>query len=338
MTIYLQAVNVLTITATSTNTSPKILNQLALHDEMAVREATATNPNTPLNILRQLANDSNSDVQYGVFVNPNTSVEMQVQLARKVDPRQQWHMAKNPNTPPEVLDILIDSADASIRIPALKHPNAPRTESTFKPEEVPLFENPEGGPITFLDLGGPTLTVPYENPVFQGAEEYDITGYDLQEKGTYPEGYVSFDQGPEGSELAPAEEDKHITGDLNDGLPQLEDDSVHGTIFASHSLQYVTNLELLAKDVARVAAPGTEVVVTEGMIADEQGNPDIMDAPSTEYYTTLLEMGFQFVSAIFLFGPPEKGPEEQGESDAVAVVVLRKPEEKLSLNMRKVKK
>ncbi|KKK72878.1 hypothetical protein LCGC14_2899470, partial [marine sediment metagenome] len=309
--------------AAGANTPPEILNQLSLNEDHIIRWAVATNPNTSLPTLQQLANDADSNVTYGVFLNPNVPIELQKQLAQDDSGSIHIFMAENPDTLPEILDILIDSSSAHVRETALHHSNAPRSETAFKPPEVPLFEIPGGGPIQFLDLGGPTRTVPYENPIFPGVDALEEQG---ASEGVYPAGYISFDIDPEGSELAPAEEGKHITGDLENGLPQLEDNSVHGTIFAANTLQYVTQQKLLAKDVARVAAPGTEVVVEEGIEADAQGNPDLQDAPSTEYYNTLLQMGFQFVSATF--------PYEEGRA---AVVVLRKPEEKRGLNMRRRK-
>jgi len=218
------------------------------------------------------------------------------------------------------------------------------------PKEAPLFENPSGGPITFLDLGGPSSYMPYKNPVFQGADNYKHSYYGDEGAGNveYPEGYVSFDLDPEGSESARSEEGKHITGDLENGLPQLEDNSVYGTIFAGSVLDYLEQdgLITLAKDVARVAAPGTEVVVQESVLPDKQGNPDITieEGAASAYYKTLLDLGFQFVSATYIKGQEEEIAESMKEPRAemlmvpVAIVVLRKPDGVQSLNMRRIKK
>ncbi|KKL17628.1 hypothetical protein LCGC14_2483660, partial [marine sediment metagenome] len=151
--------------------------------------------------------------------------------------------------------------------------------------------------ITFLDLGGPTYSV----------MDDVITSQKEMEEGKYhfPEGYVSFNFPPEEAGVGVdftiegeyidmfAQDWSHIQGDLENGLPQLKDNSVQGTINLTATLGYIKERRVLAQDIVRVSAIGTEVVVVDSMVqVDAQGQPIFTD----EFFNTLVENGFKLVS------------------------------------------
>jgi hypothetical protein len=83
--------------ARSSNTPPKVLEQIATDEDYHVRYYVALNRNTTPETLAKLANDEQWEVRYNVAFNINTPPEVLEQLAND----ETWtirQVAHNPNT------------------------------------------------------------------------------------------------------------------------------------------------------------------------------------------------------------------------------------------------
>jgi hypothetical protein len=67
--------------AENTSIPPTMLEQLALHEDAAIREAVADNSNTPVDTLWVLAGDACDDVRYAMAENHNLPIAILTALA-----------------------------------------------------------------------------------------------------------------------------------------------------------------------------------------------------------------------------------------------------------------
>jgi len=100
----MQSVNVKDLTlyqkrgvAIHRNTSPEVLDRLAIDEDWGVRYWVATNPNTPSEALERLANDDDYCVRCGAAKNPNTTPEALERLADDEEWVVRQFTADNPN-------------------------------------------------------------------------------------------------------------------------------------------------------------------------------------------------------------------------------------------------
>jgi hypothetical protein len=101
--------------ASSLNTPPEILQQLAQDQNTKIKHKIALNPKTPPETLQVLAQDENEFVRSYVVVNPNTPLKILRQLAQDKNPRVRYYIAINLKTPLEILQQLSQDQDEDVR-------------------------------------------------------------------------------------------------------------------------------------------------------------------------------------------------------------------------------
>jgi hypothetical protein len=115
------------------STPPSTLRKLfesSSDDDWLMQVAMATNPNTPLKILNKLALSDDVDVKTGLLENPSITSQILTKLYTSPNyglysSSVQMHIVKHPNASPELLIKLASEKNSSLYNLIAKHPNCP---------------------------------------------------------------------------------------------------------------------------------------------------------------------------------------------------------------------
>jgi hypothetical protein len=102
--------------AKNANAPPAALAELALDQDRHTRSAVAKNANTPGPALAELANQQDKEIRGRVAANANTPLSVLAKLARDQDLKVRAGVAVNANTPPEQLAELGRDPNSDVRV------------------------------------------------------------------------------------------------------------------------------------------------------------------------------------------------------------------------------
>lgn len=106
-------------------TSPLVLEHLAMDANSYVRRGVAENAKAPITVLERLSVDVDSVVQYEVAGNANTSTPVLERLSEDAQWGVRRRVAKHENTPNHVLEHLSGDAEWTVRYEVAGNANTP---------------------------------------------------------------------------------------------------------------------------------------------------------------------------------------------------------------------
>ncbi len=104
---------------------PEILDRLASHASVMVRQAVARHPNTSPQTLRTLSRATERETRVAVARNAQTPFDVLQQLASDANSRVRGAVARNVAAPEDLLEILSSDECGAVRLDVALHPQTP---------------------------------------------------------------------------------------------------------------------------------------------------------------------------------------------------------------------